>query len=50
MPRKKKEEKDLFYVKGHELIIKEVTDAKTTGKIYLPKGWIGRRVKVIRLD
>lgn len=43
-------EKDVFQVLGYELIIKKVTDAKTTGKIYLPKEWIGRRVKVIRMD
>jgi hypothetical protein len=50
MDRKKKDEKDLFQVWGYEMIIKRVTDAKTTGKVYLPKEWIGKRVKVIRMD
>jgi len=50
MGRKKKEEKDLFQVWGYELIIKRVTDAKSTGKVYLPKSWIGKRVKIIRID
>lgn len=50
MARKKKAELDVFYVNGYELIIKRVTDAKTTGKVYLPKDWIGKRVKVIRME
>ena len=50
MGRRKKLEKDMFQVWGYELIIKRVTDAKTTGKIYLPKEWIGKRVKVIRME
>ncbi|MCD6461904.1 MAG: DUF2080 family transposase-associated protein [Thermoplasmata archaeon] len=50
MARKRKVEKDVFQVWGYELIIKRVTDAKTTGKVYLPKDWIGKRVKVIRMD
>jgi len=50
MIRKKKTGTDIFNVKGYELIIKRVTNAKTTGKIYLPKDWIGKRVKVIRME
>jgi len=50
MTRRKKVGMDIFYVKGYELIIKQVTDAKTTGKIYLPKDWIGKRVKIIRME
>ena len=32
-----------------EVIEKEVLNAKTTGRIYLPKAWIGRTVAVALL-
>ena len=50
MVRKKKVEMDIFHVRGYELIIKRVTDATTTGKVYLPKDWIGKRVKIVRME
>ena len=38
-----------FTLEGVELIEKEVQDAKTAGRIYLPKNWRGRRVAVVLL-
>jgi len=48
--KKEKEKLDLFQIDGHEVIIKTVTDAKTSGKIYLPVSWIGKKVKVVRIE
>lgn len=50
MGRKKRAEKDLFQVWGYELIIKKVTNAQTTGKVYVPKDWIGKKVKIVRME
>ncbi len=48
MPRK--ETKDVYQIRGYEVIVKKVTPAGTSGKIYLPVDWIGKRVKVVRFD
>ena len=42
MPRK--ETKDVYQIRGYEVIVKKVTPAGTSGKIYLPVDWIGKRV------
>lgn len=47
---KRKDTVDVYQIKGYEVIIKTVTDARTSGKIYLPVNWIGKRVKVIRIE
>lgn len=36
-----------FIVEGIESREKEVAEAGTTGRIYLPKSWIGKTVVVI---
>jgi hypothetical protein len=41
---------DEYRIRGYEVILKRVTPAGSSGKIYLPVGWIGKRVKVIRID
>ena len=35
---------------GNEIIEKEVKPAGKTGRIYLPSDWVGKRVKIIRID
>ena len=35
---------------GKEMLDKEVKPSCGCGRIYLPKEWIGKRVKVIRVD
>ncbi len=39
-----------FRVFGEELIQKEVKASGNSGRIYLPLDWVGKRVKVIRID
>ena len=39
-----------FRVFGEEIIEKEVKPSGNTGRIYLPLDWVGKHVKVIRLD
>lgn len=37
-----------FY--GKEMLDKEVKSSCGCGRVYLPKEWIGKRVKIIRVD
>jgi putative transposon-encoded protein len=39
-----------FVVYGKELVEKEVKDSNGCGRIYLPKDWIGEKVKIIRKE
>ena len=39
-----------FEVFGEEMIEKEVKPSGTSGRVYLPPNWIGKHVKIIRLD
>lgn len=50
MQRKRKESVDVYQIKGYEVIIKTVTEAGTSGKIYLPVSWVGKKVKVVRVE
>ena len=35
---------------GEEMIEKEVKSRGNTGRIYLPPDWVGKLVKIIRID
>jgi len=48
MPRAKRDAK--FEVYGQEMVEKTVARSGSSGRVYLPPDWIGRRVKVIRVD
>ncbi len=65
MPRRKKnikieqiKEKDVdkskikvkFEVYGEEMVEKLVKQSGNCGRVYLPPDWVGRRVKIIRID
>jgi putative transposon-encoded protein len=39
-----------FEVYGEEMIEKEVKQSGNSGRVYLPPEWIGKRVKIIRID
>src|SRR2546426_73376 len=39
-----------FEVFGQEMIEKIVAKSGNSGRIYLPPDWIGKRVKIIRVD
>jgi hypothetical protein len=35
---------------GEEMIEKEVKPAGSSGRVYLPLDWVGKHVKIIRID
>lgn len=37
-------------IQGYQVLEKKVKDAKTTGRIYLPKEWIDKQVKIVLLE
>jgi putative transposon-encoded protein len=37
-------------LKGYELLNKTVTDSGTSGKVYVPKAWIGKKVQVLLIE
>jgi len=39
-----------FEVVGHEVIEKVVKQSGNSGRVYLPPDWIGKRVKIVRLE
>jgi len=39
-----------FEVYGEEMIEKEVKQSGNSGRVYLPPGWVGKHVKIIRID
>lgn len=41
---------DTYQIEGFEVIIKTVTDAGSSGKLYVPVAWIGKKVKVVRIE
>lgn len=42
--------KSKFEVYGEEMIEKKVKQAGNSGRVYLPPDWIGKNVKIIRVD
>ena len=39
-----------FEVYGEEMIEKEVKPSGNSGRVYLPPDWVGKHVKIIRID
>ena len=39
-----------FGIFGEEMIEKQVKPSGNTGRIYLPLDWVGKHVKIIRVD
>jgi len=39
-----------FEIFGEEMLEKEVKLSGNSGRIYLPPGWVGKHVKIIRID
>jgi putative transposon-encoded protein len=38
------------HIPGEEMIEKEVKRAGNSGRVYVPRRWLGKRVKIIRID
>ena len=45
-----KSPKTKFGIFGEEIIEKEVKRSGNTGRVYLPLDWVGKNVKIIRVD
>jgi putative transposon-encoded protein len=43
-------EKVKLEIYGEEMIEKHVTSSGNSGRVYLPPAWVGRHVKIIRID
>jgi len=39
-----------FEVYGQEMVEKRVKPSGNSGRVYLPPGWVGHQVKIIRID
>lgn len=50
MDEKDKPPKAKFEVFGEEMIEKEVKASGNSGRVYLPPEWVGKHVKIIRID
>ncbi len=42
--------KTKFEVYGEEMIVKEVKQSGNSGRVYLPPEWVGKHVKIIRIE
>ena len=45
-----KSSKAKFGVFGKEMIEKKVKPSGNSGRVYLPSDWVGKHVKIIRID
>jgi putative transposon-encoded protein len=48
--RKNKPYQPKFEVFGEEMIEKEVKQSGNSGRVYLPPEWVGKQVKIIRIN
>ena len=39
-----------FEVYGEEMLEKKVKQSGNSGRVYLPPEWVGRHVKIVRID
>lgn len=39
-----------FEVHGMEMLAKQVKQSGNSGRIYLPPTWVGKKVKIVRID
>jgi putative transposon-encoded protein len=50
MTSEEQRRKAKFEVYGEEMIEKEVKQSGNSGRVYLPPEWVGKNVKIIRID
>jgi hypothetical protein len=46
-PKRRKIKLEVY---GNEMLEREVRRSGLIGRLYLPRDWVGRRVKIIRID
>ena len=46
----KKSKKTQIALEGYEMLEKEVHSSGNSGRVYVPIGWIGKKVKIILLE
>ncbi len=46
----KKKRQVKFEIYGQEMIEKYVKPSGNSGRVYLPPHWVGRQVKIVRID
>ena len=39
-----------FHFEGYELLEKIVKKSGTSGRVYLPSSWVGKKIKIVRMD
>ena len=49
-PQRVLRDKAKFEVYGEEMIEKEVKQSGNSGRVYLPPEWVGKHVKIIRIE
>ena len=49
-PKNLRSPKAKFEVYGEEMIEKQVKQSGNSGRVYLPPEWVGKQVKIIRID
>jgi putative transposon-encoded protein len=49
-PEGQRPPKAKFEVYGEEMIEKEVKQSGNSGRVYLPPEWVGKQVKIIRIN
>jgi putative transposon-encoded protein len=50
LPAEKEQGKVKFEVYGEEMVEKTVKQSGNSGRVYLPPDWVGRSVKIIRIN
>jgi len=50
MTKEKKELVDTYQIQGYEMLTKTVFKSGTQARISLPANWIGKKVKIIRVE
>lgn len=53
MPKKnarRRKQADVYTIRGYEVLRKVVARSGKVGRVYLPAEWMGKTVKVVRVD
>ena len=50
MTGKKSESKDTYIIQGYDIRTKKVGPSGKAGRIFVPQGWVGKKVKVILIN